>query len=174
MHEEPIHHAPQPAAPPAPRLEPSVPVVKVYSVRGVEYGLMTFMVWFGAAAIVWCLLALVNNQSSFDVLAMPVALLLTTLPVFGYLFTRLRKAELANPALRYEPSKRRFSQLSMFVSFFICFFNIVSFVYLLLSSTTEDSYSSIGKSALNLLVILAVVGGIFAYYWVDEHRLTRR
>ena len=151
--------------------EPSVPVVKVLSVRGVEYGLMTFMVWFGSAALLWCALAIIEGQAGFDVLAFPVALLIAVLPVFGYLFIRLRRAELANPKLRFEPSKRRFSQITQFVSFFVVFFSFVSFVYDLLSKAGgSDDDTSLGKSALYLLVFTVIYGGIFAYYWLDEHR----
>lgn len=149
------------------------PVVKVLSVRGVEYGLMTLMVWFYSAALIWILLAIVNARASFDMLAAPLALLITALPVFAFLFVRLRRAELADPALRFEPSKRRFSQVTQFVTFLICFFNIVTFVGGLIS-TIGGKDASLDKSFLNMLVILVVAGGVFAYYWFDEHRLIKR
>lgn len=162
-------------AAPAPRpAEPSVPVVKVLSVRGVEYGLMTFMVWFGAASIIWCLLALVNGSAGFDNLAFPVSLLLTALPVFGFLFIRLRKAELANPALRTEPSKRRFSQLTQFLAFFASFVSVLTYVYILISAASGSEGTSLVKSGLSSLVVLVVAGGVFTYYWFDEHRTVKR
>jgi hypothetical protein len=173
-------YQPQPAAP-APvqmpaadtrpsQVEPSVPVVKVYSVRGVEYGLMTFMVHAGAAGLIWCLLALVNGEAGFDSLAFPVAVLLSALPVFGYLFLRLRKAELADPKLRFEPSKRRWSQLTQFITFFACFFNLVGFIYTLVSKMGGDDSGSLAKSFGSFDVVLVVAGGVIAYYCMDEHR----
>jgi hypothetical protein len=157
--------------------EPSVPVVKVLSVRGVEYALMSFMLWFGAAAIIWSLLAFVDGDAGYDTMSFPAAVVACALPIFGFLFLRLRRAELANPRLRYEPSKRRFSQITQYLSFFACFFSLVSFVYDIIQKMSESSTAlegttsvNLGKSALQLLVFLAVAGGIFAYYWVDEHR----
>lgn len=84
-----------------------VPVVKVLSVRGVEYAMMTIALWIGAGAMIWALLVLINGLSSFAALAMPISLLLVSVPVFSVLFVRLKRAELINPDLRYEASKRR-------------------------------------------------------------------
>ena len=167
---EPVTHAPHGAGEP----EPSVPVVKVYSVKGVEYGLMSFMVWFGGAALIWCLLALIEGEASFSMLAFPVALLLCSLPIFAYLFLRLRKGELADPKQRFEPTKRRFSQLTQFLSFFVVFSSFVQFVYTLVAQMGGQETESLAKSFGGFAVVLAVAGGIFAYYWMDEHRGARR
>lgn len=150
------------------------PVVKVLSVRGVEYGLMTFMVWFGAASLIWILVSIASGDANFDILAAPISLLLTSLPVFAYLFVRLRRAELANPALRTEPSKRRFSQLTQFVSFFVVFFNLVGLIYALVATAGGNEGMPLGETALTTLIVTLVAGGVFAYYWFDEHRAVKR
>lgn len=153
-----------------------VPVVRVLSMRGVEYGMMTFMLWFGAAALIWILVSLVQGGSSasFASQSFPLATLLVSLPVFAFFFLRLRRAELANPSLRYEASKRRFSQLTQFVAFFTCFFNIVALVYTLVGIAGGSEVNSVGKTVGSTAIVLAVAGGILAYYWADEHRTTRR
>ncbi len=147
-----------------------VPVVHVLSVRGVEYTMMTLALWFAAGALLWCLLALVNKQNSFAMLAFPVSLLLVSVPIFALFFIRLRRAELANPALRYEASKRRLSQITQIVAFIICLFNIVGFVYVIMSKIGGTGNVSIGKAAINIGIVLLITGGILAYYWFDEHK----
>ncbi len=164
-----------PTAANAPEDGQPMPVVKVLSVRGVEYGLMTFTLWFGAASLAWILLALIDGDNAgFDMLAFPISLLLVSLPVFAFFFLRLKRAEVANPVLRLEPSKRRFSQLTQFFTFLICLFNIVGFVYQLVAAAGGQEIESFGKTVLQLLVVLVIAGGLFAYYWMDEHRLVGR
>lgn len=148
-----------------------VPVVKVLSVRGVEYAMMTIALWIGAGAMIWALLVLINGLSSFAALAMPISLLLVSVPVFSVLFVRLKRAELINPDLRYEASKRRMSQITQVAAFLVCVFNTIVTVYAILISFSGGSGPSVGKSLLNLLVVVTVAGGILAYYWFDEHRL---
>lgn len=148
----------------------SVAVVKTLSVRGLEYLFMSICLWIGAAGLIWSLLLLVNGKTDAQLLAFPVTSLVVCGPIFAWFFIRLKKAELANPALRFDPSKRRTSQITQLVAFLTSLFNIITFVYLLIASTAGNSVISIGTAVVNLLVILAVAGGILAYYWVDEHR----
>jgi hypothetical protein len=147
-----------------------VAVVKTLSVRGLEYLFMSVALWFGAAGLAWTLLAVANNAASFESLALPVTFLLVSLPVFALFFLRLKKAELANPALRFDPSKRRLSQITQVVAFLACFINAITFVYMILTKVAGGGDVSIGKAVINLLIILAVAGGVLAYYWHDEHR----
>src|SRR3989338_7106899 len=94
-----------------PLVEP-VPVVRVLSVRGVEYTMMTIALWFSATGLAWALLNLLNGSYNFSFLVVPVSILISSLPLFALFFIRLKRAELANPALRFEPSKRRLSQMT--------------------------------------------------------------
>lgn len=146
------------------------PVVKVLSVRGVEYFMMTIALWLSASSFVWAVLALINKSASFQVMAFPVSFLLVCLPIFAFFYLRLRRAELAAPELRFDPSKRRLSQITQILAFIVCISNMIAFIYLVLSKISGESQASVGKSALNLLIVLLVAGGLLAYYWFDEHR----
>jgi hypothetical protein len=148
-----------------------VPVVKVLSVRGVEYAMMSMLLWFGAGSLIFTLISIINGFDGFDALAFPIAMLLVCLPGFGYLFLRLRKAELDDPSLRLEASKRRLTQITQILAFLTCFFNIVTVVYLLLGVAGGNEIDSIGKVLGSAAVVLLVAGGILYYYWVDEHKL---
>lgn len=150
-----------------------VPVVKVLSVRGVEYLMMSFTLWIATGALIWTLLSIVNGYSSASLLAMSIALLLVCVPTFGFFFLRLKNQELTNPELRYEPSKRRLTQITQFLAFVTCLFNIVAFVYLIIAKVGGSESISLGKSFLNLIIILIVAGGVLAYYWNDEHRVNK-
>lgn len=147
-----------------------VPVVQVLSIRGVEYLMMTLALWFVAAALMWALLALVNGRTGFEILAFPISMMLVSSPLFAFFYIRLRKAELENPALRTEPSKRRLSQITQVITYLICLFNLIGFVYVIMTKIGGTGEVSIGKAALNVSVVLAISGGILAYYWFDEHK----
>lgn len=148
-------------------------VVQVYSTRGVEYAMLTLCLFLAAGAIIGTLLACINGAGHFKVLALPVSLLVVCLPVFSYLFLRQKKAELATPALKLDPSKRRLTQFTQIIAFAACLFNLIAFVYLVFSKLAGQSEPSLGKDVLNLLVVLVVAGSILAYYWNDEHRQGR-
>jgi len=166
-----------PAAPETPLSQPApgretapIGVVQVLSTRGVEYTMMMLCLWLAATARLWVLLALLNGGNHFDVMAFPVSLMVVCVPVFGWFFLRLKKAELADPQLRFDPSKRRLTQFTQVIAFAACLFNLIAFVYLVFTKMAGHAAPSLGKSLLNLAVILLVAGGILAYYWNDEHR----
>jgi hypothetical protein len=170
-----VHHEPA-----APSLSASsatsdlpVPVVQVLSVRGVEYTMMTLMLWFAAGSLIGILLSLFNGGTDFAILSFPLALLLVCVPGFAFLFLRLKKAELANPALRMDASKRRLSQFTQVIAFAVCLFNVIALVYTILSAIGGESVGSLGKTFLNVAVMLVVAGGVLAYYWIDEHRAVK-
>lgn len=148
-----------------------MPVVKVLSVRGVEYLMMMFNLWIADAALLWIVLALFNGQVGFSILAFPIAVMLVTGPIFAYLFLRLKKAELLDPSLRFDPSKRRTTQLTQLFTFLVCIANVIGFIYVVLNKMGGGGGMSIGKAFLNMLAVLIVIGGVFAYYWIDEHRV---
>lgn len=155
----------------APADDRPVPVVKVLSVRGVEYAMMSILLWFGAGSLMTLLVSLIQGGAGFESLAFPLSLLLVCLPGFAFFYLRLRSAELANPDLRLDASKRRFSQITQILAFLTCFFNIVAVVYLLVGMAGGNEAPNIGKVLGSAVVILLVAGGILYYYWVDEHKL---
>jgi hypothetical protein len=151
-----------------------VPVVKVLSVRGVEYAMMSILLWLGAGSLIFILVSIISGMSGFDSLAFPISMLLVCLPGFAFLYLRLRKAELSDPSLRLEASKRRYSQITQILAFLTCFFNIVTVVYILISMAGGEEVGSIGKVLGSAAAVLAVAGGILVYYWFDEHKLVGR
>ena len=162
--------SPAPANPPTSKYPDPMPVVKMYSTRGVEYGMMTIALWFAASSLAWVVINIVNGSSNFNFLVVPVSVLITSVPVFGILFLRLRKAELADSGLRLEPSKRRWSQLTQFLAFIVCLVNLVYLVYSLLQHFANDGTNNVAKAAGSVAVVLVIAGGILVYYWLDEHR----
>lgn len=154
-----------------PRNDMPIAVVQALSVRGVEYTMMTLSLWLMAGSIIWVLISLINGGSSFSALVLPTAVLIACVPVFGFLFLRLKKEELANPDLRFDPSKRRLSQFTQIVAFAAVLFNTIGFIYMVLQKAAGQSAPLIVKSFLTLLVVLLVAGGVLAYYWRDEHKI---
>lgn len=150
-----------------------VPVVRVLSVRGVEYAMMSIMLWIWAGSLITILVTLIMGGSGFSQLAFPISLLVIAVPVFALFYIRLRRAELRDPSLRLDASKRRFSQITQIVAFLACFFNLVTFVYMLMSAIGGTSSGSIGKYIGSTVVVLLVAGSILAYYWFDEHKLVK-
>lgn len=158
----------------APTDDRPVPVVKVLSVRGVEYAMMSILLWIGAGTLIFVLVSLIMGGASFEMLAFPISLLLVCLPGFAWLYLRLRKAELDDPSLRLEASKRRFSQITQILAFLTCFFNIVALVYMVVGMAGGKEVENLGQTVAATFVTLLVAGGILAYYWFDEHKLVGR
>lgn len=176
------HNQPAAASPSLPVVDNSVPmpsdepmpVVKVLSVRGVEYAMMTIVLWFSAATLGWLLLNAVNGSANFNYLVVPLSGLLVSLPIFALLFIRLKRAELATPSLKLEPSKRRFSQLTQIIAFLVVLINLSVFVYDILKKLASHPATSLTKASLNLVIVSGIAGGILLYYWFDEHRNFKR
>lgn len=179
----PVSHHPQAQTPPPTPATPAIPalpaagpndqplaVVKVLSVRGIEYLMMTLALWVGAAAITGIILSLINGGRGFDVLALPVSALVVAAVLFSGFFLRLKKAELQNPALRFDPSKRRLSQITQIFTYVVSFISLVGIVYVVLAKIGGSFTGAVAKVLLDFVVVLIVSGGILAYYWIDEHR----
>jgi hypothetical protein len=147
-----------------------IAVVQALSVRGVEYWMMSMTLYLGAAGFLGILLALINGGISFQILSFPISLLIVCLPLFSYLFLRLKKAELANPKLKLDPSKRKLTQFTQVITFAISLFDIIGIVFAVLATVAGHGFGPLWKYLLNSAVVLAVAGGILAYYWIDEHR----
>jgi hypothetical protein len=123
MHDETMHQSVNQATNVVPH-----PVVHVLSPRGVEYVFMTITLFTGAIGFASALIAMFNGKFGFDILSVPVALLVVAVPVFAWLFLRLKKAELANPSLALDASKRRATQFTQIVTFLIVFFTLIGYV----------------------------------------------
>jgi hypothetical protein len=161
-------------------------VVQNFSTRGLEYIIMFIALAVSALALGSLLHSNVNNllgngDGSFasNTVSFASAALVVALPVLAVLFLRLKKAETADPALRHDASRKRAIQLTLVVTFLIGLGNIIFFVYSLMTGG-GDQYDTnvLGSPAagnllgdfIHLLITLTIAGGIFAYYWLDEHR----
>jgi hypothetical protein len=163
-------------------------VVQALSTRGLEYIIMFIALAVSAISLGSILHSSVNTLfGSFDsalgsggVVPVAASALLVSFPILAYLFLRLKRAELVNPSLRRDPSRKRAIQLTLVVTFMVGLGNVIYFVYSLMSGSQPDSYdtNAFGSSAANsiagnfvhLLITLAIAGGIFYYYWRDEHQ----
>jgi hypothetical protein len=154
----------------SPTSDEPIAVVRVLSTRGVEYGMMTIALWVTASTMAWILLNMLNGSRGFDSVVVPTAALVVCLPVFGLFFLRLKKAELMQPRLRLDPSKRRWSQTSQFLAYLALLINFIYFVYTVLQHFSGSKGQAITKALINLVIILVIAGGVLAYYWHDEHK----
>jgi hypothetical protein len=148
-----------------------IAVVKVLSSRGVEYVFLIFALIVGSISLGAVIISLINGHSDFNSLAYPTAALIVSVPVFAYLFLRLKKAELLNPAMATDPSKRRSTQFIQIYSYIICFLTLVGIIAEVFSKISGSYKGSILKLILDAIVVLVIAGGILVYYWRDEHRV---
>lgn len=150
-----------------------MPVVRVLSPMGVEYVFLTVTLFIGAGSLMGTLLLLVNGATEFSALSFPVAALIVCVPLFAFLFLRLKKMEVRDPSLRFDASKRRSTQFTQIVAFIVSIFTLIGLVFTLFAKMGGDSTVSIGKALLDTLCVLVVAGGVLAYYWLDEHKSRR-
>ncbi len=163
-------------------LKPSgapIAVIQQRTTRGLEYIIMFLALAVTAISLGILLHDVVDSSfgfSSYDngMSAYASAALIVGLPIFSWLFLRLKKAELHEPALRHDASRRHAVQLTLVIAFLWGIFRLVTYIYSLLNTGT-DAYlgsnlaSPIGNF-LHMLVTLSIAGAIFAYYWIDEHK----
>ena len=161
-------HAPQPSTNVDDPVTP-MPVVQVLSPRGVEYVMLTIALFTAAIGLTSALLCLVNGQTSLMSLSLPAALLLVGLPVFAALFLRLKRAELKNPSLKLDQSKRRSTQTTQIISFLVSILTLVGLIVTIFAAIGGET-ESIGKAIASALIVFVIFTGILAYYWWDEHR----
>jgi hypothetical protein len=157
-----------------------IAVIQQRTTRGLEYTIMFLSLGVTAIALGIVLHNLVDSlfgfQSAFDgVVSYASSALLVGLPIFALLFIRLKRAELREPQIRQDASRRHSVQLTLIIAFLWGLLRIVTYIYSLINGASATSYdgSNISSSAgnfLHLLVTLAIAGGIFVYYWLDEHR----
>jgi len=177
---------PVPLPPPDSEANSPRPVVQNFSTRGLEFIIMFIALGVSAVALGSILHSSVNALfgSSEPILgsggSVPFATsaLVVAFPVLAYLFLRLKNAELAKPSLRTDASRKRAVQITLVVTFLVGLGNVIYFVYSLMSGGDNNSYNTFGSSSANslignfvhLAITLAIAGGIFLYYWRDEHQ----
>lgn len=161
-----------------------IAVVQSPSTRGLEYTIMFLALWVTATSFGWLvhngvdgLFGVGGDSSVYGAgVSYAASAILVALPIFAVLFLRLKHAEQADSELKLDASRRKAIQLTLVVTFLIGVFNIIGYVYGLLNNTTGTGVTYSGSSEnpfanlLHTLVTLAIAGGIFAYYWIDQHR----
>lgn len=179
---------PAPAQTVAPQAQP-VAVVQQLSTRGVEYGIMFYSLGFGAIALGGLLHSLIdlnmrprNDSGAFyggEMLAVQGIIALVTIPIFLFMFLRLKHAEQNDASLHQDTSRRSFIQKTLIIAFI---WGIWAFAYNAYQLVTgADSFTAYGNTEfdqgtfvmariLHMLITLAIAGGIFTFFWRDEHK----
>lgn len=163
-----------------------IAVVSNLSVRGFEYMVMFITLLTTAFSV--GMLAHTFIDSSFNkatnsysygeanpVSSFAITLLIVSFPIFAYMFLRLKKAEITDPSLRKDPSRRKLTQFTQLITFLFGMGYIIYFIYALITPERHSYYSvsnspGVLEQFLHTLVTLVIAGGIFVYYWRDEHR----
>lgn len=172
-----------------------IAVVHNLSVRGFEYSIMFISLWASAFSIASLMITYINDladkttgsyvygtSNTFSILA--ITILIVSFPIFAYMFLRLKRIELAEPELRHDSSRRRFTQLTMLLSFLVGLGFVIYFLYTALSSGNNNpptyypngggpldtSSDSLLFPFLRTLVVVAISGVIFLYYWREDHK----
>lgn len=156
-----------------------IAVIQQRTTKGLEYTIMFLALGITAISLGELLHSLVNSNfganASSGLSSYASSALLVALPIFAVLFLRLKKAEIENPTIRTDASRRHAVQLTLITSFIWGIFRLTTYVYSLLNAGGGESYlgsdnSSGAANLLHTIITLIIAGGIFAYYWIDEHR----
>jgi len=162
-----------------PKNHEPIAVVQNLSVRGFEYAIMFISMLISAFAVgalahifVYDLFDKVGDTYDYGqsdpTSAFLVTVLIVCFPIFAYMFIRLKKAELDNPNLRSDPSRRRWSQFTQLVAFLFGIGYLVAFLYSLINpDSTKNSFLMV---FINMAITLVIAGGIFIYLWKEDHR----
>jgi Domain of unknown function (DUF5671) len=151
-----------------------IAVVSNWTTRGLEYMIMFIALGVAATSLGWVLHNFVDSGLGLtgtmfeEGVSFASASLVVTLPIFAVLFLRLKKGELRDPSLRQDSSRKRMTQLTLLITFLIGLTHIVGYIYSLLNPSTAN-ISPLGSLA-HMLITVLIAGGIFTYYWMDEHR----
>lgn len=158
-----------------------IAVVQALSTRGVEY---YFMIIALAVLAVSLGFIMHNIASSFfedsklyalnaSMMTGASSALVVSLPIFVFFFLRLKKAELQNPSLLLDPSRRRAIQILLITTFIVGLISAISYVIAFFSLSyggMDSDYAPIGLLIADFVITTLIIGGIFANYWMDSHQ----
>ena len=161
--------------------EKPIAVVQNLSTRGFEYSIMFLSLWISAVslgALGHIFVSDTFSKASNDYYygdtnplnTFFITALLVSFPIFAWLFLRLKKAELGDANLRQDPSRRKLIHMTQLVSFIFGMGYIIYFVFNLLNADRYNAGPSFAEQFSHTLVTLAIAGGIFVYYWRDDHK----
>ena len=156
-----------------------IAVIQQRTTKGLEYTIMFLALGITAVSLGQLLHSLVDSSfgasSSNGLSSYASSAILVALPIFALLFLRLKKAEYSDPTIRVDSSRRHAIQLTLIISFIWGIYRLTTYVYSLLNGGGGGSYLGSDNTSgvanlLHTLITLIIAGGIFAYYWIDEHR----
>ncbi|HEY6736247.1 MAG TPA: DUF5671 domain-containing protein [Candidatus Saccharimonadia bacterium] len=170
--------APAATAPAAPKSGDLVRVVPYRSTAGLEYLILFISLWVAAMALAAVLHGLVDTAYSTSdsfyegVNTLASAALIVSFPIFAWLFLRLKKQELHNPDIRRDISRKNAVQLTLIVTFLIGLGKTIFYIYQLLNLGNADVSGghTYLTETLHTLITVGISGGIFWYYWRDDHK----
>lgn len=163
-----------------------IPVVNNLSTKGFEYSIMFVSLWASAISLAIQVNTLISNAFASDsasdyydyssgVDTFWITVLVVFAPVFIALFVHLKRQELANPAQLKDPSRRRLSHFTQFLSFLTGAGILIYFIYSLMSGKVgQDGEMGYAELILHVLATLLITGSVFAYYWIEEHKSNRQ
>lgn len=173
-----------------PKNDQPIAVVQRYTTVGIEYAVMFLALGFAAISLGVLLHELADawffGDPTDESASMAGVTALVTLPIFTTLFMRLKRRENAEPAVRSDASRRKGVQLTLLVSFIWGIWTVIYYLYSLVNSLSGGvpDYSYYYETQpltpalfqvqqlVHALITIAIAGGIFGYYWHDEHRHT--
>lgn len=167
--------APPAASPTAPAGQ-LMKVVPYRSTAGLEYLIMFLSLWIFSLALAGVLHDAVDTLSSStdsfyqNTVSFAMAALVVSLPIFAYLFLRLKKQELANPDIRRDINRKNAVQLTLLVTFLIGVGRTIFYIYQLLNSNSGNNGSLLDNLG-HTIVTVGIAGTIFVYYWKDDHKV---
>jgi hypothetical protein len=148
-----------------------VTMVAKMSTRDTEYSIMYICLLITALGIGGVLHQLLFSMQTSDESgywaggSFGITMILVTLPIFTWLFLRLKRAEQKSPALLKSATRHRGVKGMIMISFLGLIIHSVIFVYMSL-----NSYGKFFDSISHFVITLLVAGGILQYFWRDEHR----
>jgi hypothetical protein len=155
-----------------------VKVVPYRSTAGLEYLILFISLWVAAMSLAAVLHGIVDmtfgkGDSFYEgVNSFATAALIVSLPIFSFLFLRLKKQEMVNPDIRRDVNRKNAVQLTLVVTFLIGLGKTIFYIYQLLNIGNSD-VSGVGVFASELLhtiITVGISGLIFVYYWIDDHK----
>jgi hypothetical protein len=166
------HHSnPSVSAHPLGNQNNPITVVSKISTRDTEYSIMyvcLLILTLGVGGVLHQILFSVFDGSGSDWWsggAFGVTMIIVSLPIFSYLFLRLKKAELKKPELLRSQTRHKGVKGMTLISFLALLIHAVIFVFM-----TIGTHGSFSKGLAHLAVTILVAGSVFVYFWRDEHR----
>ena len=142
-----------------------IPVMESgYTKNGFEYSLFVFSLGLSAFALAMVLHANIGGFAS-GLAGFFATTLVVAVPLTLFFGSRVKKADLANPSLKEDKSRRRTGQHIMGWAFGIGILRIIFYLYELLNGGIVEPT----QTFLNVLVTVLIAGSVFVYFWKQQN-----